>query len=259
MERKGVCKNVGVCSMANKVQIITDDDAEFICPECHEPLEPYKEDGKGPDDNKDDKNKRKRLILIGGGIAVVALAAVLVIGLGGKKKHQSSTTTPVEQVAVAEPEKKAEGGDVEDDEDELEVPVPQGAEGALEPTAEPGTKEGGAKDGTATGTPEATQQGGNPASGTATSGTSTSTTSTRNVQNGHGTVNLGYGTYTGDLKNGKPHGHGTIKYTKSHKIVPSKEYVASPGDTFEGDFRDGVPSGGIGYWTHNGDMKGIKL
>ena len=75
----------------------------------------------------------------------------------------------------------------------------------------------------------------------------------------YGTVNLGYGVYTGDLKDGKPHGHGTIKYKKSHKIVSSQEYVANPGDEFEGNFRNGIPSGGLGYWKHNGDVTGIKL
>lgn len=75
----------------------------------------------------------------------------------------------------------------------------------------------------------------------------------------YGTVNLGYGVYTGDLKNGKPHGHGTIKYKRSHKIVSSQEYVASPGDEFEGNFRNGIPSGGLGYWKHDGDVTGIRL
>lgn len=39
MERRAMCKNVGVCSRANKVQIITDDDQELICPECGEEME----------------------------------------------------------------------------------------------------------------------------------------------------------------------------------------------------------------------------
>lgn len=34
-----MCKNVGVCSRANKVQIITDDDQELKCPECGEEME----------------------------------------------------------------------------------------------------------------------------------------------------------------------------------------------------------------------------
>lgn len=78
------------------------------------------------------------------------------------------------------------------------------------------------------------------------------------VKDGYGTVNLGYGVYTGDLKNGKPHGHGRIKYSQRHKIVNSKDFVANPGDEFEGDFRDGRVSGGIGYWYHDGDQTAIK-
>lgn len=76
-------------------------------------------------------------------------------------------------------------------------------------------------------------------------------------QNGRGTVDLGYGTYTGDLKNGKPHGYGTITYKKEQKIVPSKDFVAQPGDTFEGEFRDGRISG-LGYWNHDGNKTAVK-
>lgn len=76
--------------------------------------------------------------------------------------------------------------------------------------------------------------------------------------NGHGTLNLGYGRYEGDIKNGQPHGHGTITYTKSHQIVSSKDFMAKPGDKFEGEFRDGRISGGIGYWYHDGDITAVK-
>ena len=77
------------------------------------------------------------------------------------------------------------------------------------------------------------------------------------VLNGRGTVDLGYGTYTGDLKNGKPHGHGVIKYKKATKIVNSKDFIANPGDTFDGDFRDGKISG-LGYWKHDGNETAVK-
>ena len=70
MERKGICKNVGVCTMAGKVQVITDDDAEMVCPECGEPLEPCKEEPlpEGP-------NPKKKLIAL-------IVAALLLVGLG---------------------------------------------------------------------------------------------------------------------------------------------------------------------------------
>lgn len=78
------------------------------------------------------------------------------------------------------------------------------------------------------------------------------------VIDGYGKVDLGYGMYVGDLKNGKPHGHGTITYTSSHKIVESKDFIANPGDKFEGDFREGRISS-IGYWYHdNGEQTAIK-
>jgi len=74
----------------------------------------------------------------------------------------------------------------------------------------------------------------------------------------YGTVTLGYGTYTGDLKNGKPHGHGTITYKKSRRIVSWSDEMASPGDKFEGDFRDGVING-LGYLkTRDGNVIAIQ-
>ena len=75
----------------------------------------------------------------------------------------------------------------------------------------------------------------------------------------YGTVDLGYGTYTGDLKNGKPHGHGTVTYKVARKIVSSKDYEAKPGDRYEGEFRDGRISGGPGYWYHeNGEITSFR-
>ena len=73
-----------------------------------------------------------------------------------------------------------------------------------------------------------------------------------------GGINLGYGIYRGESRNGQPHGHGTITYTRSHRIVASKDFVANPGDKFEGEFRDGMVSGGMGYWYHNGDITAVK-
>ena len=73
-----------------------------------------------------------------------------------------------------------------------------------------------------------------------------------------GFIHLDYGRYKGESKNGKPHGHGVITYTKQHKIISSKEYVANPGDRYEGEFREGKVSGGMGYWYHNGDITAIK-
>lgn len=74
----------------------------------------------------------------------------------------------------------------------------------------------------------------------------------------YGTVNLGYGTYTGDLKDGQPHGHGTITYKSSRKVVSWNDAVAQPGDKFEGDFRNGAING-LGYLkTRDGNVVAIQ-
>lgn len=74
----------------------------------------------------------------------------------------------------------------------------------------------------------------------------------------HGGINLGYGVYYGESKNGKPHGYGKIVFKRTYRIISSKDYVANPGDTYEGEFRNGVPSGGMGYWKHDGDITAVK-
>lgn len=67
MERKAKCNNVGVCSLANKIQIITDDDAELICPECGEELEAVVEEPVGVK-----SNKRKKIAIACGGVVLAA-------------------------------------------------------------------------------------------------------------------------------------------------------------------------------------------
>lgn len=160
--------------------------------------------------------------VIGGGIvAAIALVGGGIALFGGSDSKESA---PIEQPAPA-PEPPTAGPDTT-----AVAPEPEKEPEAKEPKQEEPTKAAKPKQA------EARPQ----------------------TQNGYGTLKLAYGTYTGDIKNGKPHGHGTIVYSKSHKIVASQDYVASPGDKYEGDFRDGNVSGGVGYWYHNGDITGIK-
>lgn len=88
--------------------------------------------------------------------------------------------------------------------------------------------------------------------------TSKTPAASKSSNGNYGTVNLGYATYTGDLKDGKPHGQGTLTFKSSHKIVSSKDYVASPGDRFQGEFRDGMISSIGGYWYHDGNTTYVK-
>ena len=90
-----------------------------------------------------------------------------------------------------------------------------------------------------------------------TAGTTTPATTTT-APAAAGSLNLGYATYTGQTKNGKPHGKGKLVYKQARKIVASQSYTAAPGDTYEGQFRDGKVSGGPGVWTHNGEKTPIN-
>ena len=93
MERKGICKNVGVCSKANKVQIITDDDAEFICPECGSELQEYKE----PEVITKKKNK---LPLIIGGVIVAAAVIGGCIWLSPGGSNEPGKTPEIDTTEV---------------------------------------------------------------------------------------------------------------------------------------------------------------
>lgn len=303
MERKGICKNVGACTMAGKVQVITDDDAEFKCTECDEELEVYKEEPipVGPD-------PKKKWIVIAAAVVVLALIGVGAYFLFGKsskptaiKLTNNNLTLPVGEkdliVPTADPEgvkatftykvttgatsvKVSSGGEVTalkagdavvlvkceenkeiranckitvvenkdenvtmvntgnnegEDKGVEEAPAQEEFPAQEEPKAE-GPKKEEAKQGNSKKT-----------------STSTETTQT---QNGSGTINLGYGTYVGNLKNGKPDGTGKLTFTRSYQL--NSEYTAQPGEYVQGVFENGKPSF-VTYYRKDGSVTKIKL
>ena len=75
-----------------------------------------------------------------------------------------------------------------------------------------------------------------------------------------GTISIPGGTYTGDLKNGQPHGKGTIYYN-SHTLIDSrdtKKRYAEAGESLTGQFKDGrLLQGEITY--KNGEKEAIII
>jgi len=55
---------------------------------------------------------------------------------------------------------------------------------------------------------------------------------------GRDTLNWGWATYKGDIKNGKPHGNGVIYFNERHAILNSSQ-MAEKGEHVTGQFRDG--------------------
>lgn len=72
-----------------------------------------------------------------------------------------------------------------------------------------------------------------------------------------GTVNFAYGTYSGELINGKPDGAGVLKYSTSHKVVETKDVNAERGDRIEGVFENGKPTV-VTLFRKNGGTEIVK-
>ena len=222
-----MAKKIGICRDEECEMFNVQQEAEktnFVCKECGKPLMPFDGGGDGGFAKWWNEHKRQALIALG---ALVVIGGGVAGGMaafsGGDDKAGAPVAAPAPKPAAA-PADSAAAADTAVAAP-AEAPAVQ-AEPAPEPAAKPEAKPSRR--------PAAPQ-----------------------VQNGRGRVDLGYGIYEGDLKNGQPHGYGTITYTRQHKIVSSKDFVANPGDRFEGDFRNGRISG-IGYWHHNGEQTAIK-
>lgn len=219
-KKKGICRNEE-CEMCDPSLIQEADEFNFVCEKCGLELFPIGGDiGPGGDGWIKWAIIGAAVVVLGGGGAFFALS-------GGDEapKKEAKTTMPKPKVTESDTVKAENPG-------KPEPPVA---------TPEDGKEASGQETKPATPQP-----------------TTPTSIAPKPVKNGSGSVNLGYGKYVGDLKDGKPHGHGTITYTKSHQIISSKDFVANPGDKFEGEFRDGRISGGIGYWYHDGDITAIK-
>lgn len=72
---------------------------------------------------------------------------------------------------------------------------------------------------------------------------------------------LGYGTFSGPMKNGQPNGRGTLRYTSSHLIDSRdpKGRVALPGDYVIGEWKNGKLIQGVWYNSVNNSKGAIII
>ena len=204
MERKGICKNVGACKLANKVQTITDDDADFVCqnPDCGEPLQKYEEP-------EPERKKNKLPLIIGGGVVAAAI-----IG-GGIFAFSGGSNEPSESVVI----------------DSLKTDTVQ-TQAMPVPADTVVVKDTLVERDTVVVRDTVVQK-------VAVSEKKSSKTTTSSSASG--TVRLSYGTWTGGYKNGQPHGQGTLTYSTSRTIDSRdpKGRVAQPGEYIIGEWDNG--------------------
>ncbi len=253
--KKGICKNVFNCTKADANEILEIDEfQDFICPECKSQLEEV--DGK-PGRPGDDDSKRPfwkkygKLTIAAVVVIIIAIIAVVLATGDGKKSKKSDAGKESTTVIIKNPQ--------QDVAKKPEAKKEKAAE--QQPAAETTIdKEGKEIDGIISAAQQADMAAAAAkakADSIAKAQAAAAKKKAAAVTNGRGTINLGYGKYTGDIKNGKPHGYGKITFTKNHRLSSTRSEEASPGDTYEGDFRDGRISG-AGYFTHNGNRMFFK-
>jgi len=274
---KGICKNFGECDMADNKEVQEVEKSNFVCEECGKPLHPVdggsKTAGSGGGSGPG-SNKKLMGIIAGAVLGVAAIGGGIYALTGGSDKQEDGEKPQAPRVSVAlnHTQKTLKVGET----DTLVATVtPSDVNATI--LWRPSKKSNAVE--VSNGIVTAKEEGESKvqvqviANGDTVSSICSyivekadkAVTEVKPVDkpvnkptNGYGTVDLGYGSYTGDLKNGKPHGHGTITYKTSRKVVSWGDEVAKPGDKFEGDFRDGAING-LGYLkTRDGNVIAIQ-
>ncbi len=197
---------------------------EFVCPEC----------GKTLKECAAPRQKSKLPIFIIAGIVVAIGVVVGIVMMTGNNKNDGGNKDPnptggvtVDSVKPdAEKEPFSDSLSAKKDEPELNAQENEPKEGKEEkqptPEAEVKTK-------------------------------ASSSSPSPSISQSSGVHSLGYATWKGKLKNGKPHGTGTMTYTTSRLIEERdpKKRMASPGEYIIGEWENGHLVQGRWYKSDN--------
>lgn len=200
-------------------------------------------DGK-KDSDGDDVQKRKKWILWGA-IALVAVACAIVLPLtiGRDKKEKVEPTPPVEELTNQDSAAQSEAVAGEETEPGTKPEPAPAPEPKPEPAPEPKP--------TPAPEPKPTN---NTNTGSGSQGQTPQPAKPEKPAVTTGTLSLGYGTWVGGVRDGKPDGKGTLKFTSSHKL--DDKHTANPGDRFEGYYRNGKIDNGF-LFDNNGNKTPI--
>lgn len=199
---KGVCHNYEGCDMASEKVVQEVEKSNFVCQECGKPLYPVKQQPQPW------WKKHQRELTLGAGVLIIGGGITGgILAFSGDKEEPAKETAKVDTTQV--------------DTKKVDT-VPQPNPGPIGDPKPTGTEHGGGGVNQPAGGDGVKQPAGGNSAASSTS------------------KNLGYGKYEGAMKNGQPHGTGTIYYTTRHQVVPSKDIYAESGDYVTGSFRDGM-------------------
>lgn len=231
--RWGMCLNDSCEKSKNHERIEIVGRKDFVCPECGKPLKECPPPVSKP--------WAKYIAIAAGVLVLCGGGAYFALSSGNKEAEEPEETVATDTTPTTDP----------DPVDTADVDTAKQAQQA-EPQQPAQPEEKAAEDSK---TNQPTEKATTPKAKEPKTTKSTGSTA-KPVDRPYGTVRVAYGSYTGDLRNGKPHGHGTVRFSTTYTINSS--IVAHAGDSYEGEFRDGRISGGPGYWSHDGDKKYVN-
>lgn len=218
MQRKGICKNIGICNNANshKIIIINDDCEPFVCPECGEPLEGLKDGNELIE--KTGIKEFKFLYVILGVTAVLIIGLVIWILSPVENTQNDNTITEVTDTVP----KEIEGQRSADNMTRIKLDSIRDEE--ITDSIQLAKRNSALK-----------------VKGAEKTGITNTQKGARTQSEESGIHKLSYGTWTGGWKNGKPHGSGTLTYSTSQLIDSRdpKRRMAQPGEYIVGEWDNG--------------------
>lgn len=224
MIKKGICRNIDGCSLAENKEVQEVDSENFVCKECGRPLSEFSNKKAGL--NPQQKKRIKLIVILIVALLVIAgiVIAIVVISRNAAEKEaleqeQAREQARLDSIAKAEAdslkaiELAAEQARLDSIAEMERALLEQARLDSIENAKNQQKKQN-----------QAVSQG-----------------------------SIDYGKWSGSWKSGKPNGTGTMRYTKEHLIDsrdPQKR-VAQKGDYIIGEFYEGKLIQGVWYDASN--------
>lgn len=215
-EKKGICRNYVNCSLADKGEEQIVDDINFVCDECHQPLEEVDEKKKS---GGIDPNKKKLIILIAA--AIVVIGGVIGAFLGIKSGNEKKEAARIEALRIEDSIRQVRETEEQRVSDSL-AQIAAAADAERQQQIADSLEQVRITDSIAAAEAEKAAK----------------KNAVKSTSSSIGGSNLGWGNYSGPMQGGKPHGVGGTIKVKSNYSIDLKDgrgtkLQVNPGETIE--------------------------